>query len=147
MKRREFIAGVGGAAVLWPVAPCAQTPAKSVRLGILQGATREADGFSSEPFLSELAKRGYVAGSNLILERRYADGKLDRLPALAAEIIAFRPDLIFAPPAPAVAAAKALTNTIPIVFCFVNEPVALGFAQSVVRQGGNLTGTSNFSVE
>jgi putative ABC transport system substrate-binding protein len=148
MKRREFIAFVGVGAASWPRSAAAQAPAKTVRLGILQGGTREdGDKLSGEPFLSELAKLGYVEGRNLIVERRYADGKLDRLPALAAEIIAFRPDLIFAPPAPAVAAAKALTNTIPIVFCFVNEPVALGFAQSVARPGGNLTGTSNFSVE
>jgi putative ABC transport system substrate-binding protein len=114
----------------------------------LQGGTREdGDKLSGEPFLSELVKFGYVEGKNLIVERRYADGRLDRLPALAAEIIAFRPDLIFAPPAPAAAAAKALTATVPIVFCFVNEPVALGLVQSVARPGGNLTGMSNFSVE
>lgn len=147
MKRREFIALIGGAVVLWPVPSCAQTPAKSVRLGILQGATREADVFSTEPFLSELAKLGYVEGSNLIVERRYADGMLDRLPALGAEIIAFRPDLIFAPQGTAAAAVKPLTATIPIVFCFVNEPVALGFAQSLAHPGGNLTGMSNFSVD
>jgi len=146
MKRREFIALAGGAAVPWPISARAQTPPK--RLGILQGG-RGGDtvSLSEEPFLSELAKLGYVEGRNLIVERRYAEGKLKRLPALAAEIIAFRPDLIFAPPAPAAAAAKALTTSIPIVFCFVNEPVALGFAQSLAHPGGNLTGMSNFSVE
>jgi len=149
MRRRGFIALVGAAAVAaWPTAPSAQAPPNLVRLGILQGGTREdGDKLSGEPFLSELVKFGYVDGKNLIVERRYADGRLDRLPALAAEIIAFRPDLIFAPPAPAAAAAKALTATVPIVFCFVNEPVALGLVQSVARPGGNLTGMSNFSVE
>ena len=83
----------------------------------------------------------------MIVERRYADGDLARLPALAAEIIALQPDLIFAAGAPAAAAVKALTTTIPIVFCFVNEPVALGFAQSLAHPGGNLTGMSNFSVD
>src|SRR5262249_15874409 len=71
----------------------------------------------------------------------------DRLPELAAEIIAFQPDLIFAPPAPAAAAVKALTTTIPIVFCFVNEPVALGLVPSLAHPGGNLTGLSNFSAQ
>ena len=83
----------------------------------------------------------------MIVERRYAAGNLARLPALAAEIIALQPDLIFAPEGPATAAVKALTTTIPIVFCFVNEPVALGFAQSLAHPGGNLTGMSNFSVD
>ena len=69
------------------------------------------------------------------------------MPALAAEILATKPDLIFAPPSQATSAVKSLTSTVPIVFCFVNEPVALGFAQSLARPGGNLTGLSNFSVE
>ena len=148
MRRREFIAVLSGAAGGWPLTAHAQTAPKVVRLGILQGGKREdVESFSDEPFLSELAKLGYVEGKNIIVQRRYADGRLDRLPALASEIVAFRPDLIFAPPAPATAAAKALTTTIPIVFCFVNEPVALGFAKSLAHPGGNLTGTSNFSVE
>ena len=144
MKRREFIACVSGAAVLWPVRVCAQN---SVRLGILQASTRDADAFATDPFLSELKKLGYVEGRNLIVERRYAEGLLDRLPALAAEIIAFRPDLIFAPQGTAAAVVKPLTATIPIVFCFVNEPVALGLAQSLAHPGWNLTGMSNFSVD
>ena len=149
MRRRDLIAFIGAAAVgIRPVAALPQAPPKFVRLGILQGGKREdVESFSEEPFLSEVARLGYVEGQNLALERRYADGRLDRLPALAGEIIAFRPDLIFAPPAPATAAVKALTSTIPVVFCFVNEPVALGFAQSLAHPGGNLTGMSNFSVE
>lgn len=148
MKRRDLVAFVSGAVVLWPYPADAQLPTKVFRLGLLQtGKPGDADKLSGEPFLSELARLGYVEGRNLVVERRYADGNLDRLPVLAAEIIAFRPDLIFAPPAPATAAVKALTTTIPIIFCFVNEPVALGFAQSIAHPGGNLTGMSNFSVE
>ena len=90
-----------------------------MRLGILGARTREtADKQSDGPFLGELAKLGYVEGQNLIVERRYADGNLARLPALAAEIIALQPDLIFAPPAAATAAVKALTTTIPICLLF-----------------------------
>jgi putative ABC transport system substrate-binding protein len=147
MKRREVIALIGGSAGLWPLSTVAQAPAKTVRLGILQGGGRDAEKLSGEPFLSELATLGYVEERNLVVERRYADGKVERLPELAAEIIAFQPDLIFAPPAPAAAAVKALTTTIPIVFCFVNEPVALGLVPSLAHPGGNLTGLSNFSVE
>jgi putative ABC transport system substrate-binding protein len=148
MKRRELIAFASGVLIFPLVSSLAQAPPKTVRLGILWvGVTREdADKLAIEPFLGELAKLGYVEGQNLIVERRYA-GNLADLPALAAEIIAFQPDLIFAPPAPATAAVKALTTTIPIVFCFVNEPVALGFAQSLAHPGGNLTGMSNFSVD
>ena len=148
MKRRELIAFASGVLILPSVSSLAQAPPKTVRLGILETATREdADKFTDGPFLGELAKLGYVEGQNLIVERRYADGNLARLPALAAEIIALQPDLIFAAAAPATAAVKALTTTIPIVFCFVNEPVALGFAQSLAHPGGNLTGMSNFSVD
>jgi putative ABC transport system substrate-binding protein len=148
MKRRELIAFASGVLIFPSVSSLAQAPPKAVRLGILDAGTREdADKFSGEPFLGELAKLGYVEGQNLIVERRYAAGNLARLPALAAEIIALQPDLIFAPAGPATAAVKALTTTIPIVFCFVNEPVALGFAQSLAHPGGNLTGMSNFSVD
>ena len=77
---------------------------------------------------------------------RSAEGQLDRLPALAAELVALKPDLIVALPAPATAAVKALTSDIPIVFAFVNDPIGLHFAASLNRPGGNLTGLSNFNV-
>ena len=139
---------LGAGTLAAPLASFAQQQGKVWRIGILQAGVREDNDKSSGiPFLAGLAELGYVEGRNLLVETRYAEGKLERLPALAAEILAFKPDLIFAPAAPATAAVKALTSTIPIVFCFVNEPVALGFAQSLARPGGNLTGMSNFSVE
>jgi putative ABC transport system substrate-binding protein len=144
-SRRRIVAAVaaGFAADVW-----AQKSARIYRLGILQGGKRvDAIGLSEAPFLRRLAELGYVEGRNLAIERRYAEGKLDLLPALAADLVAQKPDLIFAPPASAVAAAKGATSTIPIVFCYVNDPVGLGFAQTLARPGGNLTGTSNFSVE
>jgi putative tryptophan/tyrosine transport system substrate-binding protein len=144
MKRRELIAFASGMLIFPSVSSLAQAPPKAVRLGIIEGDTREGVAkLAEEPFLDRLAKLGYVEGQNLIVERRYADGNLSRLPALAAEIIAWQPDLIFAPPGSATAAVKALTTTIPIVFCFVTDPVALGFAQSLAHPGGNLTGMSN----
>jgi len=145
IARRQLLIALG--ALTAPSVAFAQ-PHKVYRIGILQAGVRaDNDRASVIPFLSALAELGYIEGKNLVVETRYAEGKLDRLPALAAEILAFKPDLIFAPPAPATAAVKALTKTIPIVFCYVNEPVALGFAQSLAHPGGNLTGMSNFSVE
>lgn len=145
MKRRKLLILLGAGALAPPLASLAQQQPKIWRIGYLLAAD---DGDkNSRSFFAELASLGYVEGKNLIVESRSAEGKLERLPALAAEIVATKPDLIFAPPAPATAAVKALTATIPIVFCFVNEPVALGFAQSLARPGGNLTGMSNFSVE
>ena len=93
-----------------------------------------------------LATLGFVEGHNLIVDTRSAEGHLDRLSALATELVALKPDLIVALPAPATAAVKALTSDIPIVFAFVNDPVGLHFAASLNRPGGNLTGLSNFSV-
>jgi putative ABC transport system substrate-binding protein len=146
-KRRKLLVVLGAGALAAPLASVAQQQ-KIYRIGVLQAGTREDnDKGSGIPFASGLAELGYVEKRNLIIETRYAEGKLERLPALAAELVAMKPDLIFAPPAPATAAVKALTTTIPIVFCFVNEPVALGFAKSLAHPGGNLTGMSNFSVE
>jgi len=145
--RRQILIALGAGTLAAPFASRAE-PQRIYRIGILQAGTRQDNEKTSGlAFLSGLAELGYIEGRNLVVETRYADGKLERLPALAAEIIATRPDLIFAPPAPATAAVKALTKTIPIVFCYVNEPVALGFAQSLAHPGGNLTGISNFSVE
>ncbi len=147
-NRRKLIIALGMGALTAPLGSFAQQKGKVWRIGILLAGVRE-DNYKSSvfPFISGLAELGYVEGRNLIIDTRYAEGRLERLPTLAAEILSAKPDLIFAPPAPATAAVKALTTTIPIVFCFVNEPVALGFAQSLARPGGNLTGMSNFSVE
>jgi putative ABC transport system substrate-binding protein len=147
VNRRQILVALGACAFTASVPSVAQRQ-KVYRIGILQvGVRGDVDKLSGIPFLNGLAELGYVEGRNLVIDTRYAEGKLERLPALAAEIISAKPDLIFAPPAPATAAVKALTTTIPIVFCFVNEPVALGFAQSLARPGGNLTGMSNFNVE
>jgi putative ABC transport system substrate-binding protein len=101
----------------------------------------------SGSFFPALAGFGFEEGRNLIVERRWADGQVERLSALAAEIVATKPDLIFAPPGPGAAAVKAHTSQIPTVFCFVNDPVGLGLVKSLSRPAGNLTGLSTFSVE
>lgn len=145
VRRRQFLIAAG--ALLGAPLARAQRAARSYRIGFLQSGKREdAVSLSEEPFLRGLAELGYVGGRNLVIDRRYAEGKLDRLSALAAELVALKPDLILSPSSQATAAVKAITTTIPIVFCFVSDPVAVGFAQSLARPGGNLTGLSNFSL-
>jgi putative ABC transport system substrate-binding protein len=145
MKRRAFIAFAGSAALARTA--FAQKAQRTFRIGqLLASPTSEALRLSA-PFMPTLAEQGFVEGRNLIVDTRSAEGQLDRLPALAAELIALKPDLIVALPAPATAAVKALTSDIPIVFAFVNDPIGLHFAASLNRPGGNLTGLSNFSVE
>jgi putative ABC transport system substrate-binding protein len=144
--RRKFLIALGAGALAAPGIARAQRPAQSYRIGVLQAGTRvDAVKLSEEPFLRGLAELGYAEGRNLVIDRRYAEGRLDRLPALAKELVALKPDLILAPASQPAATVKAVTTTIPIVFCFVTDPVAFGFAQSLARPGGNLTGLSNFS--
>jgi putative ABC transport system substrate-binding protein len=88
-----------------------------------------------------------VEGQNIVIERRFADGKLDRLPALAAELVNFKVDVIFAPPTTAALAAKKATSAIPIVFALVGDPVGTGFVASLARPGWNMTGLSTINVE
>ena len=125
----------------------AQTPGRSYRIGIINASNSKATFDREGMFVARLAELGFEEGRNLAIERRNSLGKFEQLPALAAELIAAKPDLIFAPPAPVTAVVKAATSTIPIVFCYVSDPVALGFAKSLARPGGNLTGLSNFSNE
>ena len=117
------------------------------RVGLLSGlaAGPEAMRFY-EPITARLAEFGFVEGRNLEVEYRFAEGKLERAPALAAELLAWKPDLLVAvgPVAPAAAAA---TKSVPVVALAVNDPVLEGFAQSMARPGGNVTGVSSWGVE
>src|SRR5262245_5538072 len=142
MKRREFIALVGGAAVGWPVAANAQQPAKIARIGYLGHDLARAPQ-AREIFRQGLRDLGYVEGRNFVVEFRDAEGKLDRFPALAAELVALKVDVILVPHTGAALAAKQATRTIPIVFVGVSDPVGFGLVTSLARPGGNLTGLSN----
>jgi len=145
MQRRKFlIASV--AVVALARTTFAQKAQRTFRVGQLLASPITEALTLSAPFMPTLAEQGFVEGRNLIVDTRSAEGQLDRLPALAAELVALKPDLIVALSAPATAAAKALTSEIPIVFAFVNDPIGLHFAASLDRPGGNLTGLSNFSV-
>jgi len=144
-SRREFVQGVGIAG-LGLLAGCgrlpgqAQQPSKVFRIGFLSGNAPAAAAASVEAFRQGLRALGYLEGENLVLEGRWAEGHLDRLPTLAAELVHLMVDLIAASTTPAVAAAKHATQTIPIVFAGIAEPVGSGLVASVARPGGNLTG-------
>ena len=126
MKRREFIVVVAGS-LSWPGAADAQQTGKVPRIGMLNNAF--AGSAANAPFFQALRELGYTEGQNLAIEFRFAEWQLDRLPALAAELVALRVDIIVAGATPAARAAKQATRTIPIVAVSVGDPVGdeLGF--------------------
>jgi putative ABC transport system substrate-binding protein len=146
MKRREFITLLGGAAAAWPLAARAQRGDSKVwRLGVLQpGAPPEP---LVEAMRQRLAQLGYVEGRNIVLEYRWAEGKLDRLAGLATELVSSRVDVITALSTPAALAARSATRTIPIVFTGVGDPVGAGVVPGLAHPGGNATGISLLATE
>jgi putative ABC transport system substrate-binding protein len=125
----------------------AQQPTKIARVGYLTGATPDGQSARIEAFRQGLRELGYVEGKNIIIEYRYAELKPDRLPALAAELVRLKVDVIVTSATGMTLAAKNATNTIPIVFTQDGDPVANGFVASLARPGGNITGLSNLSPE
>jgi putative tryptophan/tyrosine transport system substrate-binding protein len=144
MRRREFIAALGGAAAAWPLAARAQQAGKVWRIGILDTATRELNTDNLAAFYKGLRDFGYVEGQNLIIEYRSANGRIERLPDLVSELLRLKVDLIVLRGTPEVTAVKNATSTIPVVMTAVADPVRLGVAVSLAHPGGNITGLSSF---
>jgi putative tryptophan/tyrosine transport system substrate-binding protein len=138
VRRREFITLLGGAAC-WPLAARAQQPTMPV-VGFLSSLSASVTGKRVVSFGQGLTETGYIVGRDVMVEQRLADGQYDRLPALAADLVNRRVNLIAALAPPAAFAAKAATTTIPIVFIAALDPVKAGLVASLNRPGGNITG-------
>ena len=130
-----------------PPARGAQHAGKMPRVGIVWITTPANIAPFHEAFRQGLRDLGYVEGETIVLEARFAEGMVDRLPDLMAELVRLKADVIVAPSTPAVRAARQATGTIPIVIANVADPVGLGFVSSLAQPGGNITGLSNFTVE
>jgi putative ABC transport system substrate-binding protein len=141
--RRKLIVALGASALTLPFASFAQLQGKVWRIGYLSAPTRKSVEPVVQEFLRALRELGWTEGQNLSIEYRWAEGKVERLPELAAELVRLKVDLIVAPAASAALAAKNATSSIPIVMIFPNDPVKTGLIASLRRPGGNVTGTTS----
>jgi putative tryptophan/tyrosine transport system substrate-binding protein len=141
-SRRTFIATLAGGILAVPLAAETQTAGKVARIGYLLGAAREQTSLLVKAFEDGLRDLGYVPGRNLVIEYRFADGKLERLPQLAQDLVRLKVDVIVTGSNTHVIAAKQATTTIPIVMVYVLDPVGAGLVANLSRPGRNVTGLS-----
>jgi len=148
-NRRKLVVALGASVIAAPFSSFAQQQGKIWRVGFL--AQRHVNFIDSDnyygPFRQGMQNLGYVEGKNLIIEWRSAEGKNERLPSLAAELVNFKVDVIVTVGAPAISAAQKATATIPIVMGGTSDPVGFGFVSSLARPAGNITGLSNMAAD
>ncbi len=142
MDRRGFVGVVAGGLLIGRSMADAQPAAKVYRVGFLLGATSESVASLFDALKAGLRELGYVEGRNLVIVSRFGEGRVERLPELAAELVAEHVDVIVTGTNFHVAAVKQATSTVPVVAIFVEDPVGSGFAASLARPGGNITGLS-----
>jgi putative tryptophan/tyrosine transport system substrate-binding protein len=142
MDRRAFIVMVGASVLATSIDARAQQAVKTARIGYLAGNLATGPSFS-DAFRQGLRDLGYVEGRDVVIEYQDAQGKAERLPALAADLVARKVDIILAPGTQHAMAAKQATTTIPIVFADISDPESRGLVASLARPGGNITGLSN----
>jgi ABC-type uncharacterized transport system substrate-binding protein len=147
MRRREFIALVGGVAVAWARMANAQQAGRIYRIGMLETISPALNTANYDAFHQTLRQLGYIEGQNLVIEYRSADGRSERFPALAAELVGLRVDVIVTRGTPAALAAKQATVTIPVVMAAIGEPLGVGVVDSLAHPGSNVTGFSAFVTE
>src|SRR5713101_985598 len=146
MRRRDFIAMIGGVAAAWPLLSRAQRPTRLPVIGVLSPFI-DADSTFLRDFRHGLDDRGLREGQKIAVEYRSAEGRIDRLPELADELVRLKVDIIVTASAPAIRFVQRATQTIPIVMARVGDTVDQGFVASLAHPGGNITGTSWFAPE
>jgi putative ABC transport system substrate-binding protein len=147
MKRREFIALVGGAAAAWPLAAGAQQATKLPTIGFLGQSTPAIESQRFAALVQRLRELGWIEARTIAIEIRWAEGRAERAAEIAAEFVRFKVDVIVTSGTPQVAAAKQATSVIPIVFAVAGDPVGSSLVASLARPGGNVTGLSVLSTD
>ena len=145
IRRREFLLAICAGVLAAPLSSLSQQVPKVARIGYISGGFSTDNPQRLQAFRDSLRELGYVEGKNLIIEYRWAEGKFERLPALATELVRIPVEVIVAVGDPVIFAARQATSTIPIVMASVGDPIGRGFVATLARPGGNITGVSNFA--